>query len=205
MGKHIGLSLWWFVGLGVWWLVLAVVTVIIERFVECVPTSTLIVVAIVLAAIAVPMMFYGGRKAENRPAKQARKYDDFDMPILAAIEHMVQTVAHSWDSIDKTEEAFWHAIHKQMVAGRLRVIGAEAPGEEIKRIRKKQLIGLIPVPMRVPPSEIAPHGVRFDLIDEAKPKTHQGHFQGFYDLRVRSRELYRLWPRTLAQKKGGEE
>ena len=130
----------------------------------------------------------------------------FDMPILAAIEHMMQTVPHSWDSPDKAERFFFRAIHKQMKAGRLRVMGAEAPGGEVRRIRKKQLSSLTPVPTNVPESETTPYGVRFDLIDEAKlgkPRVQSGSFPGFFDLRLRSKDLYRLWPRTRSQDGGG--
>ena len=189
MGRIIGLSLWW--------LVLGVATVIIERLLDDVPTLPLAVAATFLACIALPLMFWPASKDRKK-----RRFSDFDMPILAAIEHMMQTVTHSWDSPDKAERFFFRAIHAQMCAGRLRVIGAEAPGGPLRRIRKKELAGLTPVPMNVPPSDTAPHGVRFDLIDEARlggPDKHKGPLPGFFDLRVRSKDLYRLWPRTRSQ------
>ena len=194
-----------FVGLGVWWLVLGVATVIVERFIEGVPTEALITVAVVGALIAWPMMLLGGGK--KRAPKKAQKYADFDMPILSAIEHMVQTVAHSWDSPDKAERAFFRSIHTQMRAGRLRVVGAEVPDGPLRRIGKRKIAKLTPVPMNVPQSDTTPHGVSFVLIDEAKlpePEKHRGPLPGFFDLRVRSKDLYRLWPRTRAQN-GGEE
>ena len=129
------------------------------------------------------------------------------MPILSAIEHMVQTVAHSWDSPDKAERAFFRSIHTQMRAGRLRVVGAEVPDGPLRRIGKRKIAKLTPVPMNVPQSDTAPHGVSFVLIDEAKlpePDKQQGSLPGFFDLRVRSKDLYRLWPRTRSQKGGGE-
>ena len=196
MGRIIGLSLWW--------LVLGVATVIIERLLEDVPTLPLAVAATFLACIALPLMFWPASKDRD---KRKRRFGDFDMPILAAVEHMVQTVTHSWDSPDKAERAFWRLIHAQMCAGRLRVMGAEIHGGRVRRIRKKELAGLTPVPMNVPPSDTAPHGVRFDLIDEAKlkkPEKHRGPFPGFSDLRIRSKDLYQLWPRTRAQNGGGE-
>ena len=140
--------------------------------------------------------------------RRSRKpQQDFDMPILSAIEHMVQTVAHSWDSPDKAERAFFRSIHTQMRAGRLRVVGAEVPDGPLRRIGKRKIAKLTPVPMNVPQSDTAPHGVSFVLIDEAKlpePDKQQGSLPGFFDLRVRSRDLYRLWPRTRSQKGGGE-
>ena len=161
--------------------------------------ATLAFVALVVSAF-----WRGGRKSGRR--KPQLDFADFDMPILAAIEHMMQTVTHSWDSPDKAERFFFRAIHKQMKAGRLRVMGAEAPGGLLRRIRKKNLTGLTPVPMNVPESDTAPHGVRFDLIDEARlgePDKHKGPLPGFFDLRVRSKDLYRLWPRTRSQDEGG--
>ena len=128
------------------------------------------------------------------------------MPVLEAIEHMKQTVAHQWDSHDKAERDFWKRIHEQMRAGRLRVIGAEVPGGPLRRISRKELAKLTPVPMNVPPSDTAPYGVRFDLLDEARlteSDSYRDPFPGAYDLRVRSKELYRLWPQTLAQNGGG--
>lgn len=125
-------------GLVLWWACLTVAAVMLEDLVKDVPLYQKALLVFFLAVVALPLMFM-----DNIRGWKLRS--SFDMPILAAIEHMVQTVADSWDSIDKTEEAFWRAIHKQMVAGRLRVMGAEAPGEEIKRISKKHLSGLKPV------------------------------------------------------------
>ena len=195
MGRIIGLSLWW--------LVLGVATVIIERLLEDVPTLPLAVAATFLACIALPLMFWPARKDRD---KRKRRFGDFDMPILAAVEHMVQTVAHSWDSPDKAERAFFRSIHTQMRAGRLRVVGAEVPDGPLRRIGKRKIAKLTPVPMNVPQSDTTPHGVSFVLIDEAKlpePEKHRGPLPGFFDLRVRSEDLYRLWPRTRAQNEGG--
>ena len=164
-------------------------------------------VAALFAVWLVADVLWRWRRGKSVRQKPQRYFSDFDMPVLAAIEHMVQTVAHSWDSPDKAERAFFRGIHTQMRAGRLRVIGAEAPGGPLRRVRKKQLSGLTPVPMNVPPSDTAPHGVRFVLIDEAKlpePDKQQGPPPGFFDLRVRSKDLYRLWPRTRSQNGGGE-
>ena len=194
MGRIIGLSLWW--------LVLGVATVIIERILEDVPTLPLAVAATFLACIALPLMFWPASKDRKK-----RRFSDFDMPILAAVEHMVQTVSHTWDSPDKAERAFFRSLHTQMRAGRLRVIGAEVPDGPLRRISKKKLGSLSPVPRNVPPSDTAPHGVSFVLIDEARlapPDKQKGPLPGFFDLRLRSKDLYRLWPRTRAQKGGGE-
>ena len=129
-------------------------------------------------------------------------FSSFDMPVLAAVEHMKQTVAHDWDSPDKAERYFWQKIHEQMSAGRLRVIGAEVQGGPLRRIAKRTLAKLTPVAVNVPESDTAPYGVRFDLIDEARlapPKEHQGPLPGFVDLRLRKKDVYRLWPRTMSQ------
>ena len=75
-----------------------------------------------------------------------------------------------------------------------------------RRIGKRKLAKLTPVPMNVLPSEPAPYGVRFDLLDEARlteSDSYRDPFPGLYDLRVRSKELYRLWPQTLSQKGDG--
>ena len=147
------------------------------------------------------------KKRETQAPKRERKFSDFDMPALAAVEHMKQTVAHAWDSPDKAERDFWQKIHEQMRAGRLRVIGAEVQGGPLRRISKRTLANLLPVPMNVPESDTAPYGVGFVLIDEAKlaePDKHRGPLPGFFDLRVRSRDLYRLWPRTRSQNGGGK-
>ena len=193
--------MWKFIGVCSWWLCLVVATMMVETFIGDVPLWKMAVVAGALACVALPLMFWPASKDRKK-----RRFGDFDMPVLAAIEHMVQTVAHSWDSPDKAERAFFRGIHTQMCAGRLRVMGAEVPGGPLRRIRKKKLAGLTPVPMNVPPSDTAPHGVRFDLIDEAKlgePDKHRGPLPGFFDLRVRSKDLYRLWPRTRSQDGGG--
>ena len=163
------------------------------------------VMALCIIALVGPPLWRQGTKAGRR--KQRRDFiGDFDMPALAAVEHMKQTVAHQWDSQDKAERDFWRRIHEQMRAGRLRAIGADAPGGPLRRIKRSKLAKLTPVARSVAPSEIAPYGVRFDLIDEAKlpPLDEQeGPQPGFYDLRIREKELYRLWPQTRVQKGGG--
>ena len=196
------------IGGSLWWLFLRVATVIVERTITEVPTGVLVIVAAVLAALALPIIYREWIK--GRPPKRDKrksKFSDFDMPVLAAIEHMKQTVAHQWDSQDKAEWDFWRRIHEQMRAGHLRVIGAEVPGDPLRRISRRKLAKLTSVTTSVTPSETAPDGARFDLIDEAKsgePRVTAGSFPGFYDLRIRNKELHRLWPRTCSQKGDGE-
>ena len=164
------------------------------------------VAALVFVGLVVELLWRWRRRRKSARRKQAQDFGDFDMSILDAVEHMMQTVPHSWDSPDKAERFFFRAIHKQMKAGRLRVMGAATSGGRVQRISKKQLSSLSPESISGPETDTTPYGVRFELIDKAEigePRVLSDGFPGFSDIRLRSRDVYRLWPRTRSQN-GGE-
>lgn len=108
----------------------------------------------------------------------------FDMPIRDAIQHFLQTATHSYR--DAPDMFAFEALHKQMCRRKLPVIGARGDDSPEKRISARHCRELRPTRVAVPVSPTSPEGLRYDLF--------KGEAPGFTSLRVRSKDLYRLWP-----------
>ena len=132
--------------------------------------------ALVAIWIAVEVWLHRGR----RPAA-------FDMPILEAIRHILQTVPHSYR--DAPDMFAFDALHKQMCRRKLRVVGTSGDDAPEQRISAHRCRELKPTRVAVPLSPTSPQGLRYDLFERDA--------LAFTSLRVRSKDLYRLWPRNM--------
>lgn len=153
-----------------------------------------------VTAVAVVIFLFTifGRGAEQAP-KQARKRTGFDMPIREAVNHLVSTVPHSFDSADKAECHFFSELYKLMCEGRLPVIGARDEGTPPRRLSRRECRRHKPKVTRVAPNPTCPDGVRFDLLDrKLEPLTlvEWKSFPGFTGLRVRSSNLLGMYPQN---------
>ena len=120
-------------------------------------------------------------------------FSDFDLSIEEAIDHWVETAAHSFDCQPLAEQAAFKVLHEAMCAGRLAVIGQKGETAPLKRISRRQCKKLHRIEVTTP------HGMRFHLVDQATKERAPGEYTnalGFSGLRVRSRDLYALWPRN---------
>ncbi len=123
----------------------------------------------------------------------------FDMPILAAVEHLLNTTAHSYTHLDRAERKAMENLHNAMCSGRLLVVGTENEFSSPKRISAWTCRQLVPIESVIPRSPAAPQGFTFILSppidnvpDEPVPVEESGAFR---NLRVRSSDLYAIWPK----------
>ena len=116
----------------------------------------------------------------------------FDVPILDAINHLVQTTPHSYQRSGQAELHFFRVLHRQMCSGALPVVGMQGEEGLPKRISRRQCKRLMPQEVVIPPNPTSPYGRRFSLIDSNIPS------ERYLGLRVRSRDLYRMWPKNQA-------
>ena len=117
----------------------------------------------------------------------------FDTPILDAIDHLIRTAPHSYTRSDLAERNAFAALHEKMCSGQLAVIGKESDFVAPRRITVRECKRLEPREVVVIPTVSAPDGARFSL---CSPHTGQDEERlEMCDLRVRSRDLFRMWPR----------
>ena len=155
------------------------------------------------------LVFVGGLMSGPRVAKHGRRLagqigrissrlsvndvSQFDTPILDAINYLIQTAPHSYTRSDLAERNAFAALHKKMCSGQLAVIGKESDFIAPRRITVRECKRLEPRDVVVIPTVSAPDGARFSL---CRPRTSQDDERlEMCDLRVRSRDLFRIWPR----------
>jgi len=166
---------------------------------------------IVVAALAVITVFCIGMDVvtrSSRPSKvgQVGNEASFDMPIRDVIGHLEQTVPHSFDQSSSAERLAFKQLHERMCSGDLPVIGSTTAFGSPQLIPAAKCRELTPQDQAVPANPSAPQGVRFCLIQYLDPNwaddwdglTQPKIVVQYTDLRVRSVDLYRLWPRTGA-------
>ena len=173
------------IGLGLWWFALAVVTLILDRVLEAVPLWALTGIAIVLAVAAIPLMFLGPKR--RRP---------FDMPIREAVDHYVRTYPHSYR--DGADQHAFEVLHKAMCRGKLPVVGTRGEDSPSERISARRCRRLKPIMTLLPKNPASSQGKRFYLmesVEATEPLAEAARLHGYTGLRVRSRDLYRLWPK----------
>ena len=152
---------------------------------------------IFLIVLAAPWFRHGSGKADK--PKSANGFGDFDVPIRDAIDHPYYTVPHSFNSSGKAERRFFPLLYEQMCEGNPPVVGAKGAGNAPKRISARQCRRLQPREVVIPKNPASPYGIRFNLIDESTMPEPLLEFSGpfgFSGLRVRSRDLYRIWPKN---------
>lgn len=128
----------------------------------------------------------------------------FDMPIRQVIDYLGRTVTHTFDRSSLADRAAFRKLHELMCSGALPVVGATEIFGVRRRIPPEQCGELTPEEQAVPQNPSTPEGIRFCLIAYAD-KNWQQNWDGvtqpetlkkYTDLRVRSTDVYRLWPRT---------
>ena len=123
-------------------------------------------------------------------------FEQFDTPIRKAIYHLIETTPHSYTCSGMAERQAFTKLHEAMCEGRLPVIGKEGDFMMPRRIYRWECRRLKPMEVAVNATDAAPDGVRFSLI---RIKTDEGHEKlelELCDLRVRSSDLYDLWPKV---------
>ena len=121
---------------------------------------------------------------------------EFNVPILDAIRHLLES-PHSYTRSDWAERNAFTMIHRDaLCTGRLPVIGRETDFSAPRRISAWECRRLDAIEVVVMPSPAAPDGVRFVLVEpttgDPDKDADRLHLR---DLRVRSRDLYRIWPK----------
>ena len=197
MVRHIGLVLWW--------VCLAVAVVIVERLVDAIPLWQLILVAVILGCAAIPCMFWreiqtwsnarGNGAQPSSPAEKRWKESlpdvaaqEFDMPIREALEHLRQTIPHSYRDSASADRHFFGLLHSQMCDGELSVIGRKDESGTLEHIGALECKLLKPMEAVVQKNLATPLGVRSSLFDlHADPPIE------YSDLRVRKRDFFGIW------------
>ena len=122
----------------------------------------------------------------------------FDIPIRDAIIHAANSTDHSYGSPNLRDRHFFEQLHVAMCSGELLVVGREGEAGALTHISRWRCRKLRPLEMVVPRNPSTPEGVRYCLVDkEAEPPADsvgEVQFRGLMGLRVRSQDLYRLWP-----------
>ena len=184
--------MWRIVGISIWWLFLAVATMIVETVFGAVPLWLMVLAAVGLGCAAVPLMF--GRD------RRLTRVSCFYVPIRDAIRHVIHTTPHSYQNAQMAADHFFDVLYEQMCSGKIGVVGRKGEDGELKPINKRDCKRHTPSQVVVPPNPSAPEGVRYCLVDRTRSLTRsplqEVAFDGFTDLRVRSRDLYRRWPKT---------
>lgn len=109
----------------------------------------------------------------------------FDIPILDAVNHLIQTEPHSYGQSGAAERLMFRLLHAEMCSGKLRVIGRKGETGTPRRISAAQCKRLTPRAAVIPRSPAAPYGIRYSLFDDQQVE--------YLGLRMRSRDLYRRW------------
>ena len=158
--------------------------------------------AVGLALVA--SCFYMAWRTRNKERAEELENAPFDMPIREAINYLGRTVPHSFDRSSLSDRLAYEKLHERMCSGELPVIGATKELDVPQPISPKQCHKLTPKEQVVPKHRSTPEGVRFLLIQYVDPDWEDG-WDGltqpqvvvkYTDLRVRSADLYNLWPRA---------
>ncbi len=111
----------------------------------------------------------------------------FGVPIRDAIDHVVMTSPRSLSNSERAERHFFEVLHEQTCSGDLLVIGRKGKTNAPMRISARKCKQLKPMEVVVGCSPTSPRGVRLSLFG--------GQTSEFTGLRLRSRDLYRIWPK----------
>ena len=120
----------------------------------------------------------------------------FDIPIRDAINHIAETVPHTYNSSGLWDRHFFDILYKQMCAGDLLVIGMKNGSSPLKRISARECKRLKSEIVAIPANPSAPQGVGYYLVEKALPLLNEIEFTGYQGLRIRSRDLYKHWPKN---------
>lgn len=143
------------------------------------------------------VFFFTGKRHTGPPLEE----DPFDVPILDAIHHIARTMPTSYLGSGAVERHIFGVLHRQMCEGKLPVMGKLGEDGDLERLSREQCKRLVPQEVVVPLHPTSPNGVMFSLIDadtleERKKSLLSRKLDGYIGLRVRSRDLYRMWPKN---------
>ena len=128
------------------------------------------------------------------------RVDHFDIPIRDAIRHVIHTTPHSYQTAQMATDHYFEVLYDKMCSGEIGVAGRKGEDGKLNPIKKRECKRHRPSPAVVPPNPSAPEGVRYCLVARTRPLTlsplQDAPFDGFTDLRVRSQDLYKHWPKT---------
>ena len=157
-------------------------------------------------ALLILILLYLARKIRERWKNLALRFcpsllskasfEQFDTPIRKAIYHLIETSPHSYTCSGLAEREAFKKLYEAMCKGRLPVIGREGDFMMPRHISWWQCRHLKPREVAVNATDAAPDGVRFSLV---RFKTDEGYEKlelELCDLRVRSLDLYNLWPKV---------
>ena len=143
------------------------------------------------------------------PTSSEAEGPTFDMPIHSAIEHLLRSTPHSYTRSDWAEQAVFRQLYKMMCDGTLEVAGSETEFGMVRPISPEECLKFEPRESIIPLSPAAPDGIAF-ILSPPIDKPPKEHFPidesgAFRNLRVRSRDLYRFWPRPTPRAELGED
>ena len=128
--------------------------------------------------------------------RESRRRERFDKTILDAINHVMDS-PHSYTRSDWAERKAFDELHKAMCSGDLPSMGREGDFTAPRRISARECSRLEPREVGVPRTPAAPDGVRFVLAVPLTGRPEQDEARlTLSDLRIRSRDLYRVWPKS---------
>lgn len=162
---------------------------IVEAMYESVPLWIHFGIVVVLGTVAIPFMRGGDIRFR-------RTFSSFNTPVRDAIKHFVLTVPHSYED---AERYAFRSLHKAMCDGLLPVVGCKREGSRVRRISAKQCRLLEPTIILVPKNPATPQGVMYGLSWDTPPPVpllETDAALGFTELRVRSSDLYNLFPQN---------
>ena len=125
------------------------------------------------------------RRKESLPDVAAQ---EFDMPIREALEHLRQTIPHSYRDSASADRHFFGLLHSQMCDGELSVIARKDESGALEQISALECKLLKPMEAVVPKNLATPLGLRFSLFD-----LHIDPPIEYSDLRVRKRDFFGIW------------
>ena len=137
------------------------------------------------------------------PEEQRRLVDKADVyiPIRTAIRHIIHTTPHSHRNAQMAADHYFKVLHEHICSGKIKAVGRKDEDGELQRISKRECKRHLPVIEVVMPNPSAPEGVRYCLVARTRPTTlsplDDVEVDGFTDIRVRSRDLYRWWPKQI--------
>ena len=186
--------MWKIAGISLWWVSLTVAAMIVDTVLGSFPLWLLVLVAIVLASAALPLMYW--------PALTGRYRSPY-IPIRDAIRHIIHTAPHSYQDAQLAADHYFEVLHEHICSGRIKAIGRKDEDARLQRISKRECKNLTPMEIVEPRSPHAPEGVSYCLVARTEPSTFSplddAPFDGFTGIRVRSRELYQWWPKTKGE------
>lgn len=160
----------------------------------------IIVIGLVLAVFCLVMGV--------RPAFRERDYpiESFDMTIRHTLDHLHEVKPHGHEGSGSSNRDFLNRLHKLMCIGVLPVMGTPEGSVVSERISASKCRELTSLEQVVPINTATPEGVRFLLIkyedknwlDSWDGVTQPVALEQYSDLLLRSADVYRIRPRTIA-------